>query len=361
MQRTFRLTALGILFLSVLEICARVDDLVRWGAPFWGDYSNDRLMVNDSLGRRCRPHGQFEKWHLNAFGFRGPEVTQEKPTGITRIVAVGASETFGLYEPAGQEYPAQLQNMLDQRHPGRFQVLNAACVGMSPPSIDHQMRTWLYKLAPDVVLFYPSPQFYLDDAAPRLTSGDDASPVPPSASRLRRKAKIALKGFLPAWLRTWLRQFDIRREVDRHEPDWVWIHSPAERVALFQGHLENLLTSIQASGARPLFLTHASPFGDTLSNADREQLVALRVFYPRASDAAVLDFERNINRVVMETAAVRGVSVVDVERVLGKDPELFADFSHFTEKGATTVARVLSDEVERLVFATATTPQGPRP
>jgi hypothetical protein len=360
-RRAFRFAALGILFLGVLEICARVDDLVRWDAPFWGDYSNDQLTVNDSLGRRCRPHAQFEKWRLNGFGFRGPEVSEQKPTGIIRIMTVGASETFGLYEPAGQEFPAQLQDVLDQRHPAQFQVLNAACMGMSPPRIDYQMKTRLHNLAPDVVLFYPSPQFYLDEDAPRLTGGDVASPVPHFASRLRRKAKIALKSFLPGWLQTWFRQLDIRREVRRHGPDWVWTQSPADRVALFQEHLTNLLTTIQASGARALLLTHANRFGDPLSDADREQLVALRVFYPKATDAVILDFERTVNRVVMDTAIARGVPAVDVDRALGKNPQLFADFSHFTEKGAAAVARLLGDEVERLVFATATTPQGARP
>jgi lysophospholipase L1-like esterase len=223
------------------------------------------------------------------------------------------------------------------------------------------MKTWLYKLAPDVVLFYPSPQFYLDEDAPRLEGGDAASPVPHFASRLRRKAKIVLKSFLPGWLQTWLRQLDIRRQVRHHGPDWVWTQSPANRVTLFQEHLTNLLTSIQASGARALLLTHANRFGETLSDADREQLVALRVFYPKASDSAVLDFERTINRVVMDSAAEHGVPAVDVDQALGKDSQLFADFSHFTQKGATAMARLLSDEVERLVFATATTPQGPRP
>jgi hypothetical protein len=276
-------------------------------------------------------------------------------------MALGASETFGLYEPAGQEFPAQLQDVLDQKHPGRFQVLNAACIGMSPPRIDYQMKTRLHKLAPDVVLFYPSPQFYLDEDAPRLTGGNAASQTPHIASRLQRKAKIALKSFLPGWLQAWIRQLDIRREVRRHGPDWVWPDSPADRVALFQEHLANLLTSIQASGARALLLTHANRFGDPLSDADREQLIALRVFYPKASETAVVDFERTINRVVMDTAAERGVPAVDVDRALGKNPQLFADFSHFTDKGATAVARLLGDEVERLVFATATTPQGARP
>lgn len=98
--------AIGLLFLVSLEFCARMDDVLIWKAPFWSRYSNELLTMRDALGgHRGHPNARFEKWQMNSFGFRGPEFEEKKPAGVIRIMAVGASETFGLYEKAGGEYP----------------------------------------------------------------------------------------------------------------------------------------------------------------------------------------------------------------------------------------------------------------
>jgi hypothetical protein len=353
-----RIAAITGIFLACLEICARLDDHWRWGAPLAGDYSNEQLRVTDHLGQRCRPNAQFEKWRLNSFGFRGAEVSEQKPKDVTRVLLVGASETFGLYESPGHEYPAQLKQTLEERSPGRFQILNAACAGMSPPRIEHQFKTWLWKLAPDVVLFYPSPQFYLDDDPPRFTA---ATPTPSSSafvSRLGRKLKIALKGFLPARMQTWLRETQIRRATAQHGEGWVWSRVPEERLSLFREQVGDLISSVQTAGARPMLVTHASRFADPLSPRDRAELVALRVFYPRASETVILDFERAANQIIREIAEARHLSLIDAEQALGKNPASYADFAHLTDTGASAMAGLLADALEKLDLGTAKFPEG---
>ena len=175
--QALRVTAQVIVFMALLEVCARLDDAVTWGAPFFGEYSNTSLSVIDALGPRCRPNGQFEKWKLNSYGFRGPEVTPAKSPGVTRIMVVGASETFGLYESPGNEYPAEMQRQL-RRGPKQFEVINAACAGMSPPRIAQLLDSLLGRFRPDYLLYYPSPQFYLDEQPPtesRRTAPDKES------------------------------------------------------------------------------------------------------------------------------------------------------------------------------------------
>src|SRR5205085_7947430 len=135
-SRYVRLFALhGILVLLSLETAARAQDTLRWRAPFFGEYNEEMLFVSDSLGYHLRPNGRFREWRIDSLGFRSPEVTKAKPPGVTRVIAVGASETFGLYEEAGKEWPAQLQTLLDSAMPGRYQVLNAAIPGISPDRI----------------------------------------------------------------------------------------------------------------------------------------------------------------------------------------------------------------------------------
>src|SRR5690242_2255602 len=84
----------GLLFVFVLEICARTEDAIRYGAPFWGNYSLDSIYQYDEMGKYGRPHASYLKWHLNNEGYRGPELRDH----TYRIACIGSSETFGLYE-----------------------------------------------------------------------------------------------------------------------------------------------------------------------------------------------------------------------------------------------------------------------
>src|SRR5271168_4781679 len=81
----------------VLELCTRFDDLVSFGAPIWQVYSSNNLFEYDSFGKRGRPNASYKKWRLNTLGFRGPELQKDR----FRIVCLGESETFGLYEQPG--------------------------------------------------------------------------------------------------------------------------------------------------------------------------------------------------------------------------------------------------------------------
>ena len=290
-----------LLFFVVLEFSARVDDALHWNAPFWGNYSNERLTVTDALGHHGRPNARFEKWQLNSFGFRGPEIEEKKPPGIIRVLVTGASETFGLYERAGKEYPAELQRQLDWLYPNCFQVINASCAGMSPPRIEQAMRSWFYRFKPDIVLFYPSPQFYLDEVPPNTDIGSPGATPSLLTLRLLGKAKLVIKSFLPEHLQSILRRLMIEQVVRRHEQGWVWTQPPVERAEMFRQHLAHLVVSVKEIGALPVLVTHANRFGTILNERDREQLIALRRFYPRASTEIIIPFESIINETIRKT------------------------------------------------------------
>ena len=79
---------------ATLELAARTDDLLRYGASFWQPYTIDTIFQPSEFGRTGRPGARFTKWDLNSLGYRGPEPVP----GRTNILTFGASETFGLYE-----------------------------------------------------------------------------------------------------------------------------------------------------------------------------------------------------------------------------------------------------------------------
>lgn len=87
----------------------------------------------------------------NTLGFRGSEITLEKPADTTRIIALGDSVTQGFYVDNPDAFPVQMEALL--REAGHsVEVVNAA---IGDTSIDRQMemyKRFCERLDPDMVL-----------------------------------------------------------------------------------------------------------------------------------------------------------------------------------------------------------------
>ena len=185
-RRVMRRYILPLLLLAPIvvfaaEVTARVDDRIRYGIPFASTPDSRDLTIVDSLGTRGQPGARYKGWQLNNFGFRGPDITAQPTTGCTRVMVLGASETFGYYETPGKEYPAQLADSL--RDAGCFDVINAAVAGMGL-----RQQVWMWKnhasrFRPDYVLIYPTPLFYL--RSDTSTQPQDVAAAAMPARRLR--------------------------------------------------------------------------------------------------------------------------------------------------------------------------------
>lgn len=335
---------LAAVFVAVLEVCARIEDAAKWGAPLAGPYGFETLLVSDSQGLHVRPGASFEKFRINPQGFRGPEVSARKPDGVVRVAVVGASETFGLYESPGKEFPAQIQAVLDAHAPGRYQVLNAAFAGMSPPRIREYFLRHVRAFQPDIVLFYPTPAFYLDDAPPKEKApGPRAERRRPSL-RIVRKGTPIIKSFVPVSIQLRLRRL-LLPSADHPGTGAVWQEPPPERLELFRRHVLDLIDTVEAQGCRVLLATHATRFGDRLTPEDEYHLAAWRRSYPRASDHCLLTMEAQANELVRRMGKERAAPVVEVHAAVPKSADCFADFSHFTDKGAALAAKAFAREI----------------
>jgi lysophospholipase L1-like esterase len=79
----------------------------------------------------------------NADRLRMAEITPTPAPGVTRLVAIGDSVTFGWGVEVEDAFPAQLQAELNRRG-HKVEVLNAGVPGQHPPT----MGTWLNLIAP---------------------------------------------------------------------------------------------------------------------------------------------------------------------------------------------------------------------
>lgn len=82
--------------------------------------------------------------------------------GVTRVMLLGASELFGLYENPGNKLSDQLQEML----PDGYEVINASLFGMSLPRIKQLYQSYLRQFQPRISVVYPNPMFYLERRPP---------------------------------------------------------------------------------------------------------------------------------------------------------------------------------------------------
>jgi len=118
-----------IIFIVTLEMSARIDDKIRYDAPIFSNYSAALLRSRDSEGINYNiPNAHFEKWRINEQGFRGSEISLKKESERIRIVCLGTSETFGLYESPGKEWANQLLKIWKQKKNSKLSMLrSSAC------------------------------------------------------------------------------------------------------------------------------------------------------------------------------------------------------------------------------------------
>ena len=329
-----------LLFGLTLECCARLDDLIRYDAPFFENYTYDAMFTVDSLGRTGKPNASYRDYHLNSLGYRGPEL---RPGGI-RVICIGASETFGLYEDPGKEFPRQIEADLNSgSHSDDYQVVNAGLVGQTIATAAIRIPQYVEKVHPRFAVIYPTPANYI--WLPWIQRAPATQPTAQAKfeSRALDKIRDAVKRFSPPELLDYLRRKDIDREAAQYGKPMENVSD--ESVRVFRSDLSNMVDSLQQHGVTPILVTHANRFGAILSEKDRQQLTAWRRFYPMLTEEGFLRMDRRMNEAVRSLAAEKGVPLVDGATIVPPGDEYFGDALHFTTKGSSLLASAIAEKI----------------
>ncbi|MGC4098624.1 MAG: SGNH/GDSL hydrolase family protein [Nitrospira sp.] len=93
---------------------------------------------------------------INSRGFRGGEFDDTKKPGITRIVTLGSSSTFGYYDRDNETYPYYLEQHLNEilAPTGKVEVINLGIPHLRSEEILALFYTEVLPLHPDIVTFY---------------------------------------------------------------------------------------------------------------------------------------------------------------------------------------------------------------
>lgn len=334
-----RVAVAMLAFALALEASARADDYFTYGAPFAGTYTVETLYTQDSLGRIGKPGARYRKWGMNELGFRGPPLEP----GKINILTFGASETFGLYEDEGQEYPRQLERKLNERA-GRdiFQVVNVAYAGTTASTANVRAPAMVDAVRPRAAIVYTPPANYI--WLPWIKPVEPSPPPPPAPLpfefRVGERLRTFAKGMFPQFVLTHLRAREVSRDAAGYPV--VMDTLPEENVRRFRNDVTALATTLKARGVLPIIVTHASAFGPTVSADDRAMLVAWRKFYPMLKEEGFVDMERRMNDALRAVAAEQGVPLIDAAQAIPPTREHFADFVHFTNRGASVMADTLA-------------------
>jgi hypothetical protein len=334
--------------IACMELWARIDDAIQFGAPMLSDYSQESMLVlKDSTGVRGRPHGRFEKWNLNSLGFRGPEIAAEKTPGVLRIATMGASETFGIYESPGMEWPRRLEAGLAEAFPGRaFEVVNAAFPGMGLESAGHYYETRVRPLRPDVILLYLNVLPFFDKPKPPgnppvTQAGQAGRPGPSGIFRLGKprlfsKLNRALHTRGPVELVSWLEQRRLRRRYQAFPRDRQTPNLDSAQARAFADRLREFVAVLRNDGVTVVLSEHAHALTVWDPATHPEGWLNLWRYWPTVSESELREGYPVLNGLYRKVGEETGCPVVGQADLLADAPDsnFAADGLHFTDRGA---------------------------
>ncbi len=250
---------------------------------------------------------RMEPWRVstNSLGLRHPPIAIKGDR--YRILCLGDSRTYGFGVEDDETWPARLQAILDERAPGRYDVINAGVPGYSIFHGARYLETSGVALEPDMVL---------------LCFGyNDASPVPPP-------------GF----------------------GDWDW-ENPRRRAGwryllkrVFQG-LD--LATERAAGPRETRLTPGE-FADSLLRIARfceaRGIAAVPVAWPSLPELLGEHLDRpHLGGMIAAAGGLAGIPVISLEDTLEAHVrDIFLDDVHLDAAGYRVVAESIADALTQV-------------
>lgn len=290
----------------------------------WQDGKDTRFLYelsewkvhDDELGYSLRPNFEYEAIHINSLGFRGREISVEKPIGVRRIAVLGESTSFGLLDtPSYSE-------MLDAHYqPCGIEVINAAVEGYNAEQVYKHFQRDVVPLDPDFIIVYEgwNDIYEFDPKNPKA-----------GTSEATLLSKLASNSHLIKHSLRFL-YFDLMPRLNAES-------TPAAYEAYYPQHLATYLTNIvelaQHEGIPVALVTLPSAIG---RNND---VLHFPIHTPNRIDLLEILWNSH-DAVIRQVAAERGVPLFDLRQAFADEPTAgtwFFDTLHFEEPGISFTA-----------------------
>jgi lysophospholipase L1-like esterase len=269
---------------------------------------------------------------INSAGLRGKEFQIPKPEGLTRIVSLGGSSTFGALNDDGHTYPALLEQLLASDGDGRYEVLNAGFPGAALDHLEAFLSRERSAVEPDIITIYS----LFNNIYPVKVQG----PAHHVAWRIRQLTAQRSLLFLTALEKYTIwrygpgfigaARFDLRGSARMVNNELTW--SP------FRNHLSNIIEGARDNGTRVLLIKQALMIsqGPWVSLLQPNELWKIHIEKAR--------------RIIDEAGREYGVPVLDAQAIF-PPKELFSNFDdpvHLSDAGNARLARAIHDKLVEL-------------
>ena len=122
----------------------------------WRNIKNEQIKYTFSDMLLLSPNQKLKTINVNSFGFRGPEITLEKPANTYRIFIIGGSTLFGAGATSDETtIPGYIQTKFDELDLDfSIEVINAGIPNADSKSETFYMKDRLLDFHPDLFIVY---------------------------------------------------------------------------------------------------------------------------------------------------------------------------------------------------------------
>lgn len=303
--------------------------------------------MDESGARRLDPRASFggtaRRVSINRWGFRGPDITLQKPEGVRRIVALGESTTFGLEARDDDSvWTAQLESLLNQHDRSvEWQVINAGIPGNTVGGCRRFLEQELLSFQPDIVLLLCAATDI--SAHARLQYSYESSSVDEQNDRTGYDPGILIRKHSLLWNLIRLNTAPLR---DAISPSRQNRRLDDRGLARFDGELEELIRLCRRANTSAMLCTYPRSFGDPTAPSPQWALAqSALAANPLLGMGALNDAFDRYNEAIRAVADSLTVPLVDLDRVVPRRATYFHDSIHFNDAGHALVAASLFEAV----------------
>jgi lysophospholipase L1-like esterase len=330
----FTVLAIAIILLLAAEAGVRIRHKIRYG-DFWGieeTYTFDR----QSGLRIPIPGGRFGPIAINSLGFRGPEITVEKPPGRLRIAFLGGSTTYCAEVSSNKmTWPHLVWEALHKRWPALdLDYINAGVPGYTTATLLRALQMRVAKFKPDIIVIYEatndlaenSGQLARDQGISDDRNGDD------DLGWLSRHSLLALLV---------QKNLEIMRQqrLAAGKSGELWLDT-ARLDAEFRRDYTNLVAASEKIAQIVVTATFAPRLREDQSPEERRKAAVTSLYYmPYMTIADLITAFAHYNQVIREVAQSRQTLLVGDEDMIPADAHHYVDSVHFTDAGSASMAK----------------------
>lgn len=335
------LVLLGLTFgvFLVGEFGLRLTQKAKFGVETSVEASSAFFFDEKTGIRLIKPDRQLGRVRINNLGFRGPDISAQKPSEVIRIMFLGSSTTYDANVREEANWPHKTTNYLINAFPNcQFDFINAGQPGFGTANILKLYNSRLRHLDPDVVILLPG-DINQDLSWLAIEQGLDTTHYKPST--------FARFSVLWAKLEKNLRIIKLQRSAFNRAGK---VHFDKELVQeRFRERLKQLTDTVLADNVAVFVAEIGSQLRSGQEPETQIRTGNTSLFYmPYVALGDIIAAREAYNEVIGELNTYNGVNVLHSSMAPPADRNHYIDTMHFTTLGSAIMAEATFRELVTL-------------